>query len=146
MGLQTTLYAEDRNVVAAFDQDGTLDFGAGEKLCLDKSAPILSYLVGADTGMSFLYYPECLDVGDASIRSFSPESVLMLLRRISGGAILKNLKSVDWDSEIAGQVYPFRAQDKKPDCQNYILEHGSALQEFLEATARQGNGIISVEC
>ncbi len=146
MGMRTTLYAESKDVVAAFDQEGAIDFGEGKTLCLDKAAPILSYLIGADTGTKDLYYADCLNSGDVSFRSFSPDNVKVLLRRFSGDALSKTLTSVDWEAEIAGKIYPFAAQDKKSDSTSYILEYGAALQDFLEATALQDNGIMSVEC
>ena len=146
MGTSTTLYAEDGGVIAAFEAEGALDFGEGPSLFLDKAAPILSLLLGADTGRNELHYSDCQSEGDACFRGLAPDDVKMLLQRCSGGTIAANLAAIDWDKEVADRVYPFGAQDKKADCQAYFLEHGAALQEFLAAAVQAEHGIMSVEC
>lgn len=130
----------------AFDEEGSLDFGEGESVCLDKAAPILGHLIGTEVGMKDLYYADAMEIGDACFRSFSPENVLMFLQRLSDGELLTRLESIDWGAEVAGQIYPFGKQDTKAEFQSYILEKGSELKGFLEATALKKNGIISVEC
>ncbi len=146
MGVQTTLYIESREVIAAFDQDNALDFGAGEALELDKAMPVLGYLISADAEMKNFYYTDYLEIGDAALRSFSPENVQMFLRRLTDNVLVKNLASIDWEAEVAGYIYPFDKKDKKSDCENYIFEYGSRLQDFLTIAVSQENGIMSVEC
>ena len=108
--------------------------------------PILSYLIGAEPEMKILYYTNYFDIGDAALRSFPPENVKMFLQRLSDNPLVKSLASLNWEKEVAGSIYPFRDKDKKSDCENYILEHGSLLQDFLLIAASQDSGIISVEC
>jgi hypothetical protein len=124
---------------------GDLDFDTQEPTSLDKAAPILSYLIGADAGKRPLYYAECVEMGDAALRGFVPEDAEMFLRRMQDKTLATRLAEVDWQAEIAGKVYPFAKDDSKQDFTRYISGYAEIFESALARLVAQGRGMITVE-
>lgn len=129
----------------AFIEAEDLSFDTRSSVGLDKAMPVLSYLIGSDAGERSLYYSECLELGDAALRGFLPEDAVMFLRRIQDKTVSKRLADVDWQAEIAGQVYPFRQDDTKQECVSYISHFEKAMETYLARLVERGHGMITVE-
>ena len=145
MALRTTLFAVPRKEAVALLEDGDLGFNGEDTLELDKAGPVLSRLIGSDPGMRPLHYPDALEIADAGFRGFLPEDVVMFLRRVREAPLEVRLNKSAWETDITGQVYPFEFLDSKEEARAYILEHGAALEGFLDRAADRRTGMISVE-
>ncbi|WP_299771612.1 hypothetical protein [uncultured Tateyamaria sp.] len=145
MGIRTTLYSVSREMALALINDGDPGFEADAQLDLDKSAPVLGHLIGADPGRRGLYTSDCIEIADAALRGFLPEDVAMLLRRMKDVPVMERLASADWDAEIAGKIYPFETGTNPSDGAQYIQQFVQGFEDFVAGLVDQERGMITVE-
>jgi hypothetical protein len=144
MGIRTTLYSVEFEAVLAFLTTEHLGFSPEEPLDLDKAAPMLGNLIGADPGKRGLYYEDYVDLGEAAFRGFMPDDLAMFLRRIKG-MLNESLYALDWDAGTEEEIYPFTRQDSKADIARYVTTYASALEDYMTRLASEGRGMITVE-